>query len=112
MRTWSILVTALAAAGGLAAAASIAGAQQREAGAHEHGRGTLNIALEGNRLSMELEAPGADIVGFEHEAKTAKQKSAITTAKKQLAAPQALFQFPAAAGCVLKAANVSLEAEG
>jgi len=72
MRTW----IALAAAVGFAAIAGASYAQQRQAGAHEHGRGTLNIALEGTRLSMELEAPGADIVGFEHRAKTKKQKAA------------------------------------
>jgi uncharacterized protein DUF2796 len=95
---------------GLAVTAS-AQAQQREAGAHEHGRGTLNVALEGSRLSMELEAPGADIVGFEHRARTQKQKSAVEAAKKKLAAPQGLFELPAAAGCVLKEAKVELEAE-
>jgi hypothetical protein len=95
---------------GLAVTAS-AQAQQREAGAHEHGRGTLNVALEGSRLSMELEAPGADIVGFEHRAKTQKQKSAVEAAKKKLAAPQGLFELPAAAGCVLKEAKVELESE-
>ena len=86
-------------------------AQQREAGAHEHGRGTLNIAVEGSRLRMELEAPGADIVGFEHKAKTQKQKAAVAAANKQLAAPQALFVLPAAAGCALKDAKVAFEAE-
>ncbi len=86
-------------------------AQQRQAGAHEHGRGTLNIAIEGSRLSMELEAPGADIVGFEHKAKTKKHKAAIEKAEEQLEAAEALFQLPAAAGCVLEASKVALEGE-
>ena len=98
MRTWSLLAVGV----GLSRRRAPAHAQQRQAGAHEHGRGTLNIALEGSRLSMELEAPGADIVGFEHKAKTQKQKAAVEKAKKQLAAPQALFELPAAAGCVLR----------
>ena len=96
---------------GLAMASDAGYAQQREAGAHEHGRGTLNIAVEGSRLSMELEAPGADIGGFEHKAKTQKQKAAVAAAKKQLAAAQALFELPAAAGCALKDAKVAFEAE-
>jgi hypothetical protein len=111
MRTWGTLAAALAGAGGLAAAASIGSAQHRQAGAHEHGRGTLNIALEGSRLSMELEAPGMDIAGFEHKAKTKKQEAAIASAKKRLAVPQTLFQLPASAGCVLKEAKVALEGE-
>jgi uncharacterized protein DUF2796 len=94
---------------GLAAAAGVSHAQQRQAGAHEHGRGTLNIALEGSRLSMELEAPGADIVGFEHKAKTQAQKAAVEKAEEQLEAADALFQLPAAAGCVLEASTVALE---
>lgn len=97
----------------LAAAATMgpAAAQQRELGAHEHGRGTLNIALEGSRLTMELEVPGVDIVGFEHKAKSSKDKLAISNAKKQLARPLVLFKLPAAAGCVVKQASANLEGE-
>jgi uncharacterized protein DUF2796 len=107
MRTWMSFAVGI----GLAAAADAGHAQQRQAGAHEHGRGTLNIAVEGSRLSVELEAPGADIVGFEHKAKTQKQKAAVAAAKKQLAAPQELFELPVAAGCALKEAKVAFEAE-
>ena len=45
-------------------AASLATAAERELGAHMHGHGTVNIVLEGSALWIELEAPGADIVGF------------------------------------------------
>ncbi len=37
-------------------------------GPHMHGHGKLDMALEGNRLEMELNSPGMDIVGFEHKA--------------------------------------------
>jgi hypothetical protein len=95
----------------LTTAASLALAQQRQLGAHEHGRGTLNLAIEGTRVSLELEAPGADIVGFEHAAKTARQKAAVERATKQLLAPQSIFIFPAAAGCVVADASVDIENE-
>ncbi len=85
-------------------------AQHRELGAHEHGRGTLNIAVEGARISMELEVPGDDIVGFEHAAKTKKQKAAVEKAKAQLSAPLALFKLPDAAGCRVTEAKVEIEA--
>jgi hypothetical protein len=107
MRELLLVLTALA----LVAPARTALAQHRELGAHEHGRGTLNVALEGARLSMEFEAPGADIVGFEHPAKTRQQKAAVEKAKKQLSAPQSLFQLPPSAGCVLQEAKVTLESE-
>src|SRR5262245_25286764 len=105
MRTWVVFAASI----GVAAAAGAGHAQQRQAGTHEHGRGTLNIALEGSRLTMELEAPGADIVGFEHKAKTAQQKAAVERAEEQLEAAEALFQLPDAAGCVLEASRLALE---
>src|SRR5262249_18503329 len=61
------------------------------------------------RVSLELEAPGADIVGFEHSARTARQKAALKQAKQQLLAPQSLFKFPSAAGCVVAEASVDIE---
>jgi uncharacterized protein DUF2796 len=85
-------------------------AQERQLGAHEHGRGIVNLAIEGARVSLELEAPGADIVGFEHATRTARQKAALKQAKQQLLAPQALFKFPSAAGCVVAEARVDFEA--
>jgi hypothetical protein len=106
-------ITAILALGlGIIACAAPASAQHRELGAHEHGRGTLNVAIEGKRVSMELEAPGADIVGFEHAAKTRPQKAAVEKAKKDLLAPRTLFKFPAAAGCTVSAATVELEDGG
>jgi hypothetical protein len=87
-----------------------AGAEERrELGAHQHGHGNLNIALEGNRISMELEVPGHDLVGFEHAAKTKSQRAAVEKAKSQLGAPLSLFRLPAAAGCAVKEARVKLE---
>jgi hypothetical protein len=84
-------------------------AQHRELGAHEHGRGTLNVAVEGTRVTMELEVPGVDIVGFEHAAKTPQQKAAVEKAQKQLMSPLALFVPPTAAGCKVRDATVALE---
>jgi hypothetical protein len=108
MRTISLLALGL----GLSLGAGATLGQQRQLGAHEHGRGALNMAIEGARVSLELEAPGADIVGFEHVAKTARQKAAVAQAKKQLLAPQALFKFPGAAGCEVADARVDLEGGG
>lgn len=84
--------------------------EKRSMGAHQHGHGTLNIAIEGSRVSMEFEAPGNDIVGFEQKAKTKAQRTALTTAKAQLSTPLALFRFPEAAGCAVKDVTVKIEA--
>jgi len=109
MRKTLWLISALAFAQTLAGSIDPAAAQERQLGAHEHGRGTLNMAVEGSRVSLELEAPGADIVGFEHSARTARQKAALKQAKQQLLAPQSLFKFPSAAGCVVAEASVDIE---
>ena len=83
---------------------------QRQLGAHVHGHGRLNIAMEDKTLSVELEAPGADIVGFEHEPDTPAQAAALEEAKTKLAGGLSLFAPAAAAGCTQKSAKVSAEA--
>ena len=85
--------------------------ERRQLGAHVHGHGHLNIAIEDKTVSIELEVPGADIVGFEHEASTPKQKAALEKAKAKLAAGLSLFTPAAAANCTQKSAKVSIEAE-
>jgi Protein of unknown function (DUF2796) len=95
--------------GALAAHPGAAQTTHRELGPHEHGRGTLNIAVEGNKISMELDVPGIDIVGFEHEAKTHKDKTTLEKAKQKLSAPLSLFKLPASAGCRVTEAKVEVE---
>ena len=86
MRTATMAALALTLALGLAAESSTAVAHKRELGAHEHGRGTLNMALEGNRLTMELEVPGFDIVGFEHMPTSRKDKAAARASVERVLA--------------------------
>jgi hypothetical protein len=83
----------------------------RQMGAHEHGTSTLNIAFDGGTLVMELEAPGADIVGFEHAAESDADRAAIEAAEAVLADPATLFALPAAAGCMLSSADAHLAGE-
>ena len=90
---------------------SAAAEEHRQFGAHVHGHGRLNIAVEDKTVSIELEAPGADIVGFEHEASTDAQRAEIEKAKATLAAGLTLFTPAHEAGCVQNASKVSIEAE-
>jgi len=83
----------------------------RELDAHEHGVGELNIAIDGNTVAMEFHAPGADIVGFEYEASSAKDRAAIDDAVAMLAKPLDLFVLPAAAECSVTQASAALESE-
>lgn len=96
---------------GLAASAALAEEEHRELGAHVHGHGTFNVAIEAGRVSMELEAPGMDIVGFEHAAANPEQQAKLQAAKADLAKPLELFAVPAAAGCTVAQADVELENE-
>ena len=85
-------------------------AAERELDAHQHGHGYLNIAIEGSTLYIELETPGADIVGFEHPARSDDDKAAIEDAKGRLSDPIGLFGIPAEASCTL--VEVSVEPVG
>ncbi|MGN7512022.1 DUF2796 domain-containing protein [Aeromonas salmonicida] len=70
-------------------------------GAHEHGHAHLNLVLDGNQLMIEFQAPGADLVGFEHAAKSDADKAQYAKAMAQLKQPDALFRLDPAAGCTL-----------
>lgn len=95
----------------LAAFTLPAQAEKRQLGPHEHGHGTLNIAVEGNKVAMELDVPGADIAGFEHEATTPEDKAQLKKAEANLEEALKLFVMPAGASCKLTKAAVALEAE-
>ncbi len=105
--------TACVLAGVMTGAAFPAFAEEphRQLGAHVHGHGHLNIAIEGKKMSMELKVPGADIAGFEHEASTPEQRAALAEAKAKLANGAALFTPAQKAGCNLENVKVSIEAE-
>lgn len=85
--------------------------KHREAKAHAHGHGKVNIAIEGRQLFVEMEVPGADIVGFEHQAKTNAEKATVAAAKKAMRSANDILELPVAAGCKLAKATVELHSE-
>ena len=68
-------------------------------GKHEHGIATLNVALDGQTLEIQLESPAMNIVGFEHAANSTADKATAAAARTRLGQPLQLFALPAAAGC-------------
>ncbi|KFB08082.1 DUF2796 domain-containing protein [Nitratireductor basaltis] len=82
--------------------------EHREAGAHEHGSGMLDIAIQGQRLTIALSVPAFDLVGFEHAPETRAQKLAVKRARARLQEPDRLWGFPAAASCSTDAIETSL----
>ncbi|NSX56092.1 zinc uptake protein ZrgA [Parasulfitobacter algicola] len=85
--------------------------ETRQLDAHEHGVGTLNVAIDGTAVTMTFEAPGADIVGFEYAAESDTDLSAIESAIATLGAPLDLFVMPNAASCNVVEAKAELESE-
>jgi hypothetical protein len=88
--------------GGLAAAAYPSPADDFvQKGIHEHGRATLTFAIDGALLTITLEAPADNVVGFEHPPRTADEIDAIRKAHDLLNDHRQLFAFPPAAACRL-----------
>ncbi len=76
-------------------------------GAHEHGVGRLNAALDGQTLELELQSPAMNLVGFEHPATSDADKAKVAAVRALLDKPLELFNLPKAAGCVV--ANQELQ---
>ncbi len=89
----------------------LANEEFRSHGAHVHGQVEVNIAQDGQELLVEITAPGADVVGFEHAPETAEQKKVFEQAIAQLNKPDELFSFNNAS-CTLKFKSVTNTLEG
>jgi hypothetical protein len=76
--------------------------QHGSLGAHEHGVASLNVALDGQTLEIQLESPALNLVGFEHEASSDADQAKVANARKHLEQPQALFALPIEAKCALQ----------
>jgi hypothetical protein len=76
-------------------------------GAHEHGKITINVALEKQELSIELDAPAVNVVGFEHVPRTAQEKAAVASAAALLKSESGLFGMPDEARCHLNGSQIN-----
>ena len=95
----------------VAATTPVFAEKTRQLDAHEHGVGQLDIAFDGKQISMELHAPGADIVSFEYAAESAEDRAKVDAAIVMLARPLDLFVLTEAAGCTIVQASAELESE-
>lgn len=73
----------------------------RSADSHSHGDAELALVLEDDTLTIELDTPLFNVLGFERHPETALQKAKTETVENQLGNVQELFTFNAEAGCVL-----------
>lgn len=74
---------------------------------HEHDLANMNIVVEGETLTIELDSPLANFLGFEHAPKNEKQKTAVRAMASALRTPQKAFAPTQAAAC--KLTSVKLE---
>lgn len=89
----------LAAALGSALLLSSALTQAHEA--HVHGVGKLDVALDGKTLSLHLDSPLVNLIGFEHTANSAKDKQAAQDMAKTLRNAASVFVTSPSAECKL-----------
>lgn len=75
-------------------------------GVHEHGNVTFNVALEGQQLIVELDAPADNVVGFEHAPRTDAEKARIRDQAAWLQAGKELIAFSPAAACRFQEAKL------
>jgi hypothetical protein len=69
--------------------------------AHVHGVGKLDVALDGRTLSLHLDSPLVNLIGFEHAANSTKDRQSAQDMAKTLQQAAKLFVTDAAAGCQL-----------
>ncbi len=86
--------------------AAVAGDGYRQHDAHVHGVVEFNIAQDGHDLLVEITAPGADVVGFEHAPKTDEQKHILEKAEATLKNAEKLLLLSSGAKCHLETAHV------
>lgn len=79
-------------------------------GGHEHGAVRLDVAIEGNRLSIAMHAPLDNLLGYERAPRTDNERKAANELLARLRNPgqgKPLFSADAAAHCVLGKTEVT-----
>lgn len=80
--------------------------EYRQHSAHIHGHVEFNIAQDGSDLLLEITAPGADVVGFEHAPENAEQEKTLQHAVATLEDSNALFAINPQAQCEIEEVHV------
>lgn len=81
--------------------------EHRAHGSHEHGAAKLDIILAGNELAFEWVTPAANLLGFEHQAKTDEQKQKVNEVAALLTDPSNIVDLPESAGCSLGSSQIN-----
>ncbi|SEK66320.1 DUF2796 domain-containing protein [Nitrosovibrio tenuis] len=76
------------------------------AGPHVHGQATLEIAVDGPAVQINLNSPVDNLLGFEHAPRNEKERQAIRTMASKLHQPDSLFIFTPTAQCRLESSRL------
>ena len=71
----------------------------RAASPHEHGVAHLDVAVDGQRLTISLETPLENLLGFERAPRTETERKSVALLQERLKAPTKLLLIDPAAGC-------------
>lgn len=77
-------------------------------GAHQHGVAQLMVSVEGPNLTIRLESPLDNLLGFERAPRTDRERAAAEALLQRLQRAEGLFAPSQEAGCTL--ASVEVEA--
>lgn len=75
--------------------------------AHQHGIATLDIGVEPGRVTLDLDSPLENLLGFERTPRTDAERERAAAVVKQLKAADGLFRIDSAAGCTLSAVTLT-----
>jgi hypothetical protein len=75
-------------------------------GAHEHGVAEMDVAQDGTELQIELSTPAANLIGFEHPPRNAREQAILRDAVTALEQGGGLLAPSAAAACTLRDARI------
>lgn len=97
----------------LLAAAAIAAVLPAQAGpAHQHGVARLDVAVEAGRVTLYLETPLDNLLGFERAPRTDAERRQADAAVARLKDADKLFRIDGNAGCKLAKVTLSSAALG
>ncbi len=80
--------------------------------AHVHGRGELNVAVDAQMVTIQLESPLDSLLGFERAPRTDAERKRVADAVARLRAADKLFRIDPAAQCTLKSVELESAALG
>ena len=92
--------------------ASLASAAFAAGPAHQHGVAKLDVAVEAGRMTLELDTPLDNLLGFERAPRSDAERQQADAMVVKLKAAATLFRIDGAAGCTLDKVTLTSAALG